>query len=72
MPEQPTEPRETKYVPAVSEAEEDALMIQFCKDRASEFVDFVNAYDGCILVDFIESIRWEWNQYKREAFGDVG
>lgn len=66
IPERPLEPREDKYIAAVSHEDDVALLDKFCVDHPESLVAFLRDYDSTILWDFVESLRWKWNQYKEE------
>ena len=55
-----------KYVPAMSEEEEQILLEEFSKEYPSEFYQFIKDYDHSIFRDFAESMRWKWNRFKEE------
>lgn len=55
-----------RYVPAISEDEERDLRDKFCKEHLDGFFEFVKDFDSTILWDFVESLRWKWNQYKED------
>lgn len=55
-----------RYVPAMSEEEERILRDKFCKEYPDEFFEFIRDLDSTILWDFVESLRWKWNQFKEE------
>lgn len=59
-----------RYVPAMSMEEELALRDEFCKEYPESFFEFVKELDSTILWDFVESMRWAWNQYKEENRGN--
>ena len=65
--ERPLEPFEKRYIPMMTEEEEDRLSRDFCKDNMDDFVEFIENYDSCIFWDFIESVRWKWNKYKEDG-----
>jgi hypothetical protein len=50
----------------MSEDEERDLRDKFCKEHLEEFFEFVKDFDSTILWDFLESLRWKWNQYKED------
>lgn len=58
-------PRE-RYVPAMTYEEELALRDEFIKNYPDSFFEFIKELDSTILWDFVESMRWAWNQYKEE------
>lgn len=66
LPDRPPEPPEAVYRPA-AEDEEAELTLAFVREHAEEFVDFVNDWDGCVLLDFLEANRWQWNRWRRQA-----
>lgn len=54
------------YIPAMTDEEETHLRDEFIKDHSDSFLEFVKDLDSTILWDFVESMRWKWNQYKEE------
>ena len=66
IPEREIEPREKRYVPALSYIEEVALRDKFCKEHADAFFEYVKELDPTLLWDFTETMRWAWNKYKED------
>ena len=58
-------PRE-RYIPAMTDEEETTMRDEFIKDHPDSFFEFIKELDSTILWDFVESMRWAWNQYKEE------
>jgi hypothetical protein len=54
----------------MTDEEETAMRDEFIKDHPDSFFEFIKELDSTILWDFVESMRWAWNQYKEENRGN--
>ena len=62
----PLEPKEERYIPAMTSDEEDNLLEEFVKDYPDEFREYIKGYDRSLFADFAETLRWKWEKFKEE------